>query len=79
MSAPNRPSTDSLDVGRVDDEKHRAEADHTEGQLGGITQEDVDFVNNFPEDRKKRVLSKIDVCSAANPLGRTLLTSFSGG
>lgn len=32
----------------------------------GLSAEDMEFVANFPEDKKKKVLAKIDVCSATS-------------
>lgn len=45
-----------------DPESFVGEAKHTEmSGRGGLTTEELDFVENFPEDKRKRVLSKIDV------------------
>ncbi|KEY74775.1 hypothetical protein S7711_06673 [Stachybotrys chartarum IBT 7711] len=48
----------SLDVEAHHSEK--AGVSHSERQLGGMTQEDFDFLNDFPEERKKTIIRKID-------------------
>ena len=53
-----------------DPESFVGEAKHTEmSGRGGLTSEELDFVENFPEEKRKKVLSKIDVglCREGNP------------
>jgi hypothetical protein len=37
---------------------------NTANTSNGLSAEDLEFVANFPEDKKKKVLAKIDVCFA---------------
>ena len=57
--AVTRASTESRDVEQVPPEKDQAI--HDEFRQGGLSQEDLDFIANFPDDKKKRVIRKVDV------------------
>jgi hypothetical protein len=54
-----RSSFESHGLERIPPEKDQAV--HAEWSRGVITQEDIDFVANFPNDRKKKILRKVDV------------------
>lgn len=56
--ATNRVSSESRDIEQIPQEKDTAI--HNEYSRGGMSQGDIDFVANFPEDRKKKVLTKVD-------------------
>lgn len=47
------------DVETVPAEKQKA--NHVEYQSRGLSPEDADFLANFPEDKKKKVIRKVDV------------------
>jgi hypothetical protein len=40
----------------------------------GLSAEDMEFVANFPEDKKKKVLAKIDVCCGVRFVDMSKLT-----
>lgn len=56
--ATNRVSSESRDIEQVPQEKDTAV--HNEYSRGGLSQGDIDFVANFPEERKKKILTKVD-------------------
>lgn len=56
--ATNRVSSESRDIEQVPHEKDPAV--HNEYSRGGLSQGEIDFVSNFPEERKKKILSKVD-------------------
>ena len=57
--AVQRNSLESRDLEQVPPEKDQAV--HAEWSRGGISRDDIDFVANFPDDRKKKILRKVDV------------------
>lgn len=57
--AVTRASLESRDVEQVPPEKDQAV--HEEFRQGGLSQEDLDFLTNFSEERRKIVLHKVDV------------------
>lgn len=57
--AVTRASLEVKDVESVPHEKDSVI--HKEYQRTGMTQDDFDFLDNFPEDRKKKVIRKVDV------------------
>ena len=54
-----RTSLELRDVESIPHEKNVVQ--HKEFRQGGLSQEDLDFVDHFPEDRKKKVIRKVDV------------------
>lgn len=54
-----RASTGSRDLEQVPTEKDTAV--HAEFRRGGLSQEDADFLANFSDERKKKVIRKVDV------------------
>lgn len=56
--ATNRLSSESRDIEQVPQEKDTAV--HNEFSRGGMSQEDIDFVANFPDERKKVIIRKVD-------------------
>lgn len=55
---PRRPSAESRDVEQSPLEKgHIIHQEH----CGSVSQDDADFLANFSEERKKRVVRKVDV------------------
>lgn len=55
---PKRPSAESRDVEQSPLEKsHIIHQEHS----GSVSQDDADFLANFSEERKKRVVRKVDV------------------
>jgi hypothetical protein len=57
--AVTRASSESRDVEQVPHEKDQAV--HDEFRQRGLAQEDVDFLANFSDERRKKVLRKVDV------------------
>lgn len=57
--AGTRTSSDSRDIEQAPQEKDQAV--HDEFRQGGLSQEDLDFLTNFSEERRKKVLRKVDV------------------
>lgn len=59
----------------LSDEKDvEAKASHLDTvTYNGISAEDLEFVANFPEEKKKKVLAKIDVC-AISRISKFILT-----
>lgn len=55
----NRVSSESRDIEQVPHEKDPAI--HNEFSRGGMSQEDIAFVANFPDERKKKILRKVDL------------------
>jgi hypothetical protein len=57
-----RTSSESRDVEQLPGEKDRKDqAIHDEFRQDGLSQDDLDFIANFPEEKKKRVIRKVDV------------------
>ncbi|KAK6711375.1 hypothetical protein SNK03_005765 [Fusarium graminearum] len=54
-------ATQNLDIERELSRDEKSGTMHSEHMGGGLSQEDADFVNNFPEERKKAVVRKVDV------------------
>ncbi|QPC70605.1 hypothetical protein HYE68_001357 [Fusarium pseudograminearum] len=54
-------ATQNLDIERELSRDEKFGTMHSEHMGGGLSQEDADFVNNFPEDRKKAVVRKVDM------------------
>lgn len=64
--AATRTSAGSRDL-----EAHPQEKDHAvheEYSQNGLNQDDLDFVANFPDDRRKKVLRKVDVSVESHTL-----------
>lgn len=59
--AVNRVSSEAADVEQLPKEKDVAV--HDEYRRGGLSEDDLNFLDTFSEDRKKRVLRKVDVRS----------------
>lgn len=57
--AVTRTSHELRDVESIPLEKDQVV--HKEFRQGGLSQHDLDFLDNFPEDRKKAVIRKVDV------------------
>ncbi|CAM1506073.1 Fc.00g057140.m01.CDS01 [Cosmosporella sp. VM-42] len=57
--ATTRASPEILDVERAPLEKDHTV--HKEYRGGGLAQDDLDFLDMFPKDRKKKVLRKVDL------------------
>lgn len=53
-------ATQTLDIERELSRDEKSGTMHSE-HMGGLTSEDADFLNNFPEERKKAVVRKVDV------------------
>lgn len=47
--------------------KEKTFVDHSEHQRGGLSEEDTDFLNNFPEERRKKIIRKVDVSALLVP------------
>lgn len=47
--------------------KEKTFVDHSEHQHGGLSEEDADFLNSFPEDRRKKIIRKVDVSALLVP------------
>ncbi|ESU10106.1 hypothetical protein FGSG_03161 [Fusarium graminearum PH-1] len=54
-------ATQNLDIERELSRDEKSGTMHSEHMGGGLSQEDADFVNNFPEERKKAVVRKVDM------------------
>lgn len=52
-------SSKSRDVEQVPHEKDQAV--HEEFRQGGLAQDDLDFLANFSDEKRKKVLRKVDV------------------
>lgn len=55
----SKTSNQDFDVEQVVDEKNQAI--HEEFQTGALAPEDAEFLNNFPEKRRRAILCKVDV------------------
>jgi hypothetical protein len=53
-------ATQTHDIERELSRDEKSGTMHAE-HMGGLSENDADFVNNFPEDRKKAVVRKVDV------------------
>ncbi|WKT45547.1 MFS transporter superfamily [Fusarium oxysporum f. sp. vasinfectum] len=53
-------ATQTQDIEREFSRDEKSRIMHNEHAQGGLSQEDADFLNNFPEERKKAVIRKVD-------------------
>ncbi|RKL19719.1 hypothetical protein BFJ68_g3198 [Fusarium oxysporum] len=53
-------ATQTQDIEREFSRDEKSGIMHNEHAQGGLSQEDADFLNNFPEERKKAVIRKVD-------------------
>jgi len=70
-------ATQTQDIEREFSRDEKSGIMHNEHAQGGLSLEDADFLNNFPEERKKAVIRKVDVSSSSNEYF-SLLTQISG-
>lgn len=70
-------ATQTQDIEREFSRDEKSGIMHHEHAQGGLSQEDADFLNNFPEERKKAVIRKVDVSFSPNQ-HFSLLTQISG-
>ena len=67
-------ATQTPDIERELSRDEKSGTMHAE-HMGGLSENDADFVNNFPEDRKKAVVRKVDVsCPMATDSSDAILT-----
>ncbi|QGI77157.1 unnamed protein product [Fusarium fujikuroi] len=53
-------ATQTQDIEREFSRDEKSGIMHNEHAQGGLSQEDADFLNNFPEERKKAIIRKVD-------------------
>lgn len=70
-------ATQTQDIEREFSRDEKSGIMHNEHAQGGLSQEDADFLNNFPEERKKAIIRKVDVSFLSNQYF-SLLTQISG-
>jgi hypothetical protein len=52
----------SINSGAITKDMEGGDVKHLETSgRGGLTAEEIDFIDNFPEEKRKKVLAKIDV------------------
>ena len=67
-------ATQTPDIERELSRDEKSGTMHAEN-IGGLSENDADFVKNFPEDRKKAVIRKVDVsCPMAKDSSDVILT-----
>ena len=65
-------ATQTLDIERELSRDEKSGTMHSE-HMGGLAQQDADFLNNFPEERKKAVIRKVDVSLSKTAVNRLVL------
>jgi len=62
-------ATQFKDVSPVQENSHKFRAMHIENQqnFAGLSPEDAEFLQNYPEDKKKKVIRKVDVSVLPKP------------
>lgn len=59
--AASRISLEKVDIENGPTEKHAVLQEEHASSRTGMSQEDQEFLANFPEDKKKRAIRKVDV------------------